>query len=181
VVKKLYDDRGKECSRTTFRVIGVFMGVSYVGITILVLYLKSFIFSPIIQVIGFFALTSGYMIPLLLLISQRYTEAGMAPIFKNEEENAAEESMDGPDLSFTNYNNIPKGDSSKKAKKIVGGSYFKDYYETSSKQTSGNRKTKGYIWLLVMPYLTVLLIITCYFLILYSPVRTFITNTASSA
>ena len=157
------------------------MALLYVGITIMVLYLKSFIFSPVIQIIGFFVLTSGYTIPLLLLISQRYTEAGLAPLLAREEQRLpGEESMDGPDLSFTNLNNGTKQKPSPEGKKPMGGSYFKDYYGSKTERTSSEPKAKGLFWLLAVPYFTMLLIFVCYFLILYSPVRTILDRSNSS-
>ena len=178
-MKKFYDDRGKECSRTKFRVIGVLMAVACVSITILVLYLKSFIFSPIIQIIGFFVLTSGYAIPLLLLISQRYTEAGLAPLFNKDEFNMEDESVNEPDLSFTNLNNPKKVEPPPKTKKPVGGSYFRDHYQQNPKRPSSEPKPKRLFWLVAVPYFTMLLVLTCYFLILYSPIRSLI-NTNST-
>lgn len=51
----------------------------YLGIVLIILVEKHYAFSSIIQAISIFVLTSGYLVPIVLRISQLRLESGMKP------------------------------------------------------------------------------------------------------
>lgn len=81
LVATLYEDRGKECSKWTYKLLGLLLILVYSATAYAVLYYQGCVFFTILQFVAFFVLMSGYLIPSLLRVSQVNLAAGLPSLF----------------------------------------------------------------------------------------------------
>lgn len=166
-MQKFYEEQDRECTKKQFRIIGVVVALFYLAATSAILYLKPFVFSLILQVVSLFVLTSGYLVPTLLRISQIKLEADLKFVrVQNNRDASQEEGMASRDLSFD------KGDEASPAEpNKISDNYFQKFYGEKEKKSVQPKKDQNVSCRLIIPYACLLGIVACYAVILLNPIR----------
>ena len=150
-----------------FRLIGLAIGFFYILATGAVLYLDKFAFSILLQAASLFILTSGYLIPTLLRISQLKLEAGLRHVDdQNKRESLQEEANLANDLSLDKQDvGSPEEDKGK-----IRDNYFTQFYGEKKEKESGKKKNRN-VRRLILPYTALFCCAACYVVIMLNPVR----------
>lgn len=165
-MQKFYEEQDRECTKKQFRIIGIVVALFYLAATCAILYLKPYVFSLILQFVSLFVLTSGYLVPTLLRISQIKLEAGLKLVrVQNNRDNSREDAMASRDLSFDKGYEVSPTESNK-----ISDNYFQKFYGDKEKKSVHPKKDTN-CSSLITPYLCLIGIVACYVVILLNPIR----------